>query len=39
MPELQNSGGGMDISTPITVSMTSYYLEVTTDTLILTKDI
>ena len=39
LSELQNSGGGTDISTHITVSMTLYYLEVTTDTLILTKDI
>ena len=39
LSELQNSGGGTDISTHITVSTTSYYLEVTTDTLILTEDI
>jgi hypothetical protein len=31
---MQNSGGGMDISSHITASMTSYYLEVTTKTLL-----
>jgi hypothetical protein len=39
LSELQNSGGGTDISTHITASMTSYYLEVTTDSLILTKEL
>jgi hypothetical protein len=33
MTELQNSGGGTDISTHITASTTSFYLEVTTKTL------
>jgi hypothetical protein len=34
LSELQNSGGGTDISTHITASMISYYLEVTTKTLL-----
>jgi hypothetical protein len=34
-----DSGGGMDISTHITASTTSYYLEVTTETLILTEEL
>jgi hypothetical protein len=38
LSELQNSGGGMDISTHITASMTSYYLGITTNTL-LTKEL
>jgi hypothetical protein len=36
LSELQNSGGGMDISSHITASTTSYYLEVTTETLLTT---
>jgi hypothetical protein len=40
LSELQNSGGGTDISTHITALTTSYYLEVTTETLILlTEDL
>jgi hypothetical protein len=38
LSELQNSGGGTDISSHITASTTSYYLEVTTETL-LTRDL
>jgi hypothetical protein len=38
LSELQNSGGGTDISTHITASTISYYLEVTTKTL-LTKEL
>jgi hypothetical protein len=34
--ELQNSGGGTDISSHITASTTSYYLEITTKTLLTT---